>query len=371
MEVVVVFESGDPDKPMVVGSFYNGTHPAPFALPGDKTRSGIRTQSSPGGGGFNELSFQDATGREQIYVHAQRNLDEKVEKNHTMLVCNDEFLRVIRDRIDTIERHLVERVKGDSTSRVDGNRTSQVDGSRIDVVTGDSDERVSGMLVTRIEGKERRDVQHNADLEYGEDLTTNVKGCVTTLVGKADAQRSWVTHAEGTVKLSSLVSTEVGSEGELLLRVGGSSIRVTADKIEIQSPAVTVKGTGGGLSADDDGLKLSSKKDAQVLVEKKLVLKTKGGASLSMQKEVKVDGSQILLNSPDNANDPPAKAPDPPTKIELVDDQGHALAHQRFLVTLDDGSEVSGMTDKDGKADLDLKRGGRVIFPELISVKAG
>ena len=115
----------------------------------------------------------------------------------------------------------------------------------------------------------------------------------------------------------------------------------------------------------------TSKKDAQVLVEKKLVFKTKGGASLAMHREVKVDGTQILLNSPAQANDPPPKPPDLPTRIEVVDDEGNVLAYQRFLITLDDGSEVSGMTDKDGKVELDLKRGGRVRFPELLDVKAG
>lgn len=69
---------------MVLGSLYNGTHPLPFLLPADKTRSGWRTQSSsPGGGGNNELSFEDAATREQIYVHAQRDLDEVVERDHT------------------------------------------------------------------------------------------------------------------------------------------------------------------------------------------------------------------------------------------------------------------------------------------------
>lgn len=225
------------------------------------------------------------------------------------------------------------------------------------------------MRVTRIEGKERHDVKKNANLNYFEDITTRVTGCMTTIVGKADAKRSWQTHAEGTAKLSSCDATEVSSERELTLRVGKSSIRITSEKIEIQSPVVTVKGKGGGMSADDAGLKISSKGDAQVLVEKKLVLKSKDGASLSLQKEVKVDGSRILLNSPEDAQDPPPKDPDPPTKVTFKDQAGKPLAYQRFLITMADGSEVSGMTDKDGKAEEDLKSGGKVTFPDLTKAK--
>jgi phage baseplate assembly protein gpV len=361
MEVIVSFLDGDPDKPIVLGSVYNATHPSPFLLPGDKTRSGWKTQSSPGGGGNNELSFQDAAGKEQIYLHAQRNLDELVEKNHTLRVMSDKFLRILGNRIDRIEQNLDEIVKGDHTSRVEGNR--------IDVVTGNRDDRVSGTLVTRVEQKERRQVRGTADLEYADDITTRVKGSMTTLVGTQDKKRSWVTHAEGKAKLSSLDSTEVSSEGELVLRVGKSSIRIKDGQIEISSPSISATGGGGSLSASDDGLKLSSKADAQLIVKGKLVLKT-DGASLSMQQQVKVDGSQILLNSPDQATDPPPKDPDPPTTVMLKDQDGTALVQQRFLIKLDDGSDLTGMTDQEGSAVLDLARGGTITFPDANSKQA-
>ena len=280
MEVIVVFEGGDTDKPMILGSLYNGTHPPPFLLPGDKTRSGWRTQSSPGGSGNNELSFEDAATKEQIYVHAQRDLDEVVERNHTLQIRGDESLRVVGSRVDIVEGDVIARVGGNDEAQVAGDQATQVDGNRIDVVTGNSDERVSGMLVVRVEGKERRCVEENADLEYAEDLTVRVAGCMTTLVGKADKKRSWATHAEGTAKLSSLDSTEVISEGELILRVGKSSIRITEDKIELISAGITVNGAGAGISVDDAGMALSSKGNAQMIVEKKFTIMTKDGASL-------------------------------------------------------------------------------------------
>ena len=219
MEVVVVFEGGDTDKPMVLGCLYNGTHPPPFLLPGDKTRSGWRTQSSPGGGGSNELSFEDAASLEQIYLHAQRDLNEAVERNHTLLVRNDEFLRVLGNRMDTVEKNLEERVKGDHTSHVEGNR--------IGVVTGNAEERVTGMLVTRAEGRERRDVTGPAELVYAGDLTVRTLGSSTTIVGKNDKKRTWTTHAEGTAALSGLDRLELSSDAEIFLKVGDSSIRLT------------------------------------------------------------------------------------------------------------------------------------------------
>ncbi len=364
MEVIVVFEGGDTDKPMILGSLYNGTHPPPFMLPGDKTRSGWRTQSSPGGNGNNELSFQDAATKEQIYVHAQRDLDEVVERNHTLQVRGDESVRVVGSRVDIVEGDVIARVAGNDEAQVAGDQTTQIDGDRVEVVTGSSDERVSGTLVTRVEGRERRCVEENADLEYGEDLTVRVEGCMTTLVGKADKKRSWVTHAEGTVMLSSLDSTEVISEGELILRVGKSSIRITEDKIELISSGITVKGAGAGISVDDAGMALSSSGDAQMIVEKKLTIMTKDGASLSMEKEFKIDGKKILLNSPEQATDPAPKEPEPPTTLALDDEEGNPLPYQRFLVVMDDGSEVGGMTDKDGKAEVGLASDGKVIFPD-------
>lgn len=355
MEVIVVFEGGDTDKPMILGSLYNGTHPPPFALPADKTRSGWRTQSAPGGAGNNEISFQDAAMKEQIYVHAQRNLDEVVEMNHTLLIKNDEFIRLLGSRVETIEKNVEQHVRGDSTSYVGGNR--------MNVVAGNSDARISGMLATRVQGKEHRSVTGTSDLEYADDLTTRVTGCVTTLVGKHDAKRSWLTHAEGEAKISSLDKTEVSSEGELLLRVGESWIRITADRIELVSAAVTMKGTGGGLAISDEGIALSSNGDAQLLVKQKIVLKTEG-ASISMDKELKLDGTKILLNSPEQATDTPPEEPAPPTTVVLKDEKGNSLAYQRFLIKLDDDTEISGLTDEEGQAELELKTAGDISFPD-------
>ncbi|MBN2191469.1 MAG: type VI secretion system tip protein VgrG [Polyangiaceae bacterium] len=91
MEVVVSFLEGDPDRPLVTGCVYNATHLPPHPLPQHKTRSIFRTHSTPdGGAGYNELTFEDANGAELVFLHAERDLSERIEHDHSRVVLHDE-----------------------------------------------------------------------------------------------------------------------------------------------------------------------------------------------------------------------------------------------------------------------------------------
>ncbi|MCA9656374.1 MAG: type VI secretion system tip protein VgrG [Myxococcales bacterium] len=103
MEVVVLFVDGDPDRPLCMGSVYNGQNRPPYPLPDERTKSTIKTRSSPGGEGFNELRFEDAAGNEQVFVHAQRDLDEVARRNHSRSVGNDETISVGGNRTVAVE----------------------------------------------------------------------------------------------------------------------------------------------------------------------------------------------------------------------------------------------------------------------------
>jgi uncharacterized protein involved in type VI secretion and phage assembly len=88
-EVLVAFLEGDPDHPVVVGRLYNATARAPWDLPAHKTRSGWRTDSTPGSSGYNEIMFEDAKGREQVYVQAERDLEKVVKRNEAISIGVD------------------------------------------------------------------------------------------------------------------------------------------------------------------------------------------------------------------------------------------------------------------------------------------
>ena len=86
MEVLVGFVNGDMDMPVVVGCLPNAATPVPLDLPAEKTRSIFRSQSSPGGGGYNELRIEDRKGAEEIYLHAQRDWTQDVLNDHRVKV---------------------------------------------------------------------------------------------------------------------------------------------------------------------------------------------------------------------------------------------------------------------------------------------
>jgi type VI secretion system secreted protein VgrG len=115
-EVIVDFQEGDPDQPIIIGSVYNAEMMPPYGLPDNKTQSGIKSRSTLMGSpeNFNELRFEDKKGKEDIYFHAEKDFHRVVE--------NDDDLKVQRDQTITIDRNRTERVKNNEKVTVDNNR---------------------------------------------------------------------------------------------------------------------------------------------------------------------------------------------------------------------------------------------------------
>jgi type VI secretion system secreted protein VgrG len=119
-EVIVDFLEGDPDQPIITGRVYNGESMPPYALPDEMTKSTVKSYSSKGGGGFNEIRFEDKKGEEQLFLHAERNQDNRVKKDSLEWIGNERHLIVKKDQKEKVEgdKHLT--VKGDQNEKVDG-----------------------------------------------------------------------------------------------------------------------------------------------------------------------------------------------------------------------------------------------------------
>ncbi|HEV7403999.1 MAG TPA: type VI secretion system tip protein TssI/VgrG [Chthoniobacteraceae bacterium] len=161
-EVLVVFMNGDPDQPIVTGRVYNGEYKYPYDPVAHKSRSSWKTNTTPGGGGFNELRFEDKKGKEQIFVHGQKDMDtrlleknrEWVGKSKHLITIEDSLEKVGRDKHETTTRHFTEEVKenhyetigGDSLTKVGGAFQVEVDGSIRVVAHGDATHLTDGNL---------------------------------------------------------------------------------------------------------------------------------------------------------------------------------------------------------------------------------
>jgi type VI secretion system secreted protein VgrG len=142
-EVVVEFIDGDPDRPLVTGCVYNGTHKLPYTKP---TQSGWRTRSTPQGGtaNFNEIRFEDRKGEENLFVHAEGDLDLQVRRMRREWIGGDRHLVVKGKRVDQVD--------GDAHARIDGSRVATISGNRHEQVEGDEQRAVSGSLKLTVNG---------------------------------------------------------------------------------------------------------------------------------------------------------------------------------------------------------------------------
>ena len=146
-EVLVSFEEGNPDRPIITGRVYNPVNMPPYTLPRQATRSTIKSDSTPRSNGFNELRFEDRRGAEQIYIHAQRNQDEVVGNDHTT----------------TVRRHQTITVQeGDQKVTVN-------EGQRELYVRMDHDERVGQHHSQTVAENQTIDIGHDQSLLVGHD----------------------------------------------------------------------------------------------------------------------------------------------------------------------------------------------------------
>lgn len=363
MEVVVGFEGGDPDKPIVLGSVFNGVTPTPFQTPRHKTKSGIRTRSTPRSEGYNELSFEDAAGEEEIVLKAQRNFTSQIGRDRSENVAHDDALTV--GALQTIG------VAGDRSVHVGGDETVDVSGARRDRVAGrtfvdrtDLEETIRGDRSVHVEKSDRQRIDGEVTRAVRGDLFADLLGNAAVLVGRDGAERSATLRVEGTTELSSSGAIDIASDKEIVLRVGGSYVRITDGDIEIVSEKVTARGKDARLLLAEGSAKTKVKSQFQVVSDDSVVLKS-SKASVLLKSEAKIDGSRVLLNSPANASDTIVVTSPQLTTVELVDQDENPVPYQRFRIELDDGSEVAGFLDADGKAEVDVQGQGQIFFPDL------
>lgn len=376
MEVVVSFLGGDQDRPVVLGCLYNGEHPPSFPLPREKTRSGLRTQSTPGGEGYNELSFDDAAGSEQVYLRAQRDLVRVVLNDESSRIQNDQSVRVERDQQVTVVGDQREEVLGKKSETVKGDRVTTVEGGDQSLLSGDAltrvggkwtqtvgadvEQTVTGSLTVNLSGGETKTMAFDQITRVERDAQLRVAGTYRLEVGSEgddgdtglaalSVKGDTTLEATGTLKLKAGkgISLEVGdctctldADG-LKLALKDTVLELTKDDIYATSKKVTfiAKDEFAVKSKDDSFFKLT--KDGEMSGEK-VKLYSQAGA-LELDTNASLAGSQVKLNcgkgqKSDAPEEKEQKQPEQKKhklRIVLKDEEGNAYASKKYVLTVD------------------------------------
>ena len=182
-EVIVDFLEGDPDRPIITGRVYHAQNVPPYPLPDEKTKSTIKSDSTTGGGGSNEIRFEDKKDSEEIYTHAQKDQNEVVENDMTTTVGLAQAVAVGLNQTITVGQDRQRTVDGDETIKVKGERTETVK----------QDETVTIMMnrTTNVKMKEKLDVGQKIELICGASkITMNMAGIISIEGVKADIKMS-------------------------------------------------------------------------------------------------------------------------------------------------------------------------------------
>jgi type VI secretion system secreted protein VgrG len=300
-EVVVDFMDGDPDRPIVIGAVYNGLNPPPYDLPGEKTKSTLKSDTSPGGGGSNELRFEDAKGSEEVFLHAQKDLHIVVENNKDQKVHANEVLAVDQNRTITVggnqqlsvSKNDSTTIGGNQTLAVSGNRSTTVSGNHTEAVTGDQNVAIGAAHTLTVALASAETVGLAKALTVGGAYAVTVGAAMNELVGGMKSEevggaKVEVVGAKRSEKVAGSRSVEVG--GDFSETVGGKrSLKVGKD--------LTVAVSGEMQQSVTDAAVLKAKQITLDATDE-AVLKV-GSATLSLKKDgtVTIKGGKIEVNA--------------------------------------------------------------------------
>lgn len=263
-EVLVAYLGGDPERPMVVGRVYNATNPVPYTKP---TISTLKSKSSPDSEGYNELRFDDEAGKEEVYLQAEKNLNELVKSSHST------------------------SVGGDQSNSVGGNQSNSVKGDRDHTVGGSENVCITGMLTSKIGACEERTVIANRTTYVGATDQLTVQGARVTVVCAAE-------------KRSVLGEDRVVVGSTRRVGVGGIH-RMHSDTMNaLDGPVFHAQGGSATVTAIDGSVVIDNGAGANITLCGNAVLINAAFVSINGKSYIKIEsdgivngtGSPILLN---------------------------------------------------------------------------
>ncbi|WP_137486280.1 type VI secretion system tip protein TssI/VgrG, partial [Escherichia coli] len=338
-EVIVDFLNGDPDQPIIMGRTYHEDNRSPGSLPGTKTQMTIRSKTYKGSG-FNELRFEDATDKEQVYIHAQKNMDTEVlndrttdvKHDHTETIGNDQKITVglgqtvnvgskkegghdqkvivANDRCITVRNDQMLKVTNDRTVSVSHDDSLYVRNDRWVTVKGKLEHRTTGNHISQVEGKH--------SLEVKGDLAEKVSGALGIKV-------------DGEIVLE--------SSSQISLKVGRSFVVIHSGGVDIVGPKINLNGGGS------PGTPVSTLQPSVLEVLTDDEGDDKGECEKNRDSDAGSGGNDDQLDNPKKYY----------LRFHFTDDSSIPYANTKYIAYFADGTKREGMMDDDGYTEVFIK----------------
>jgi len=226
MEVIVSFLEGDPDRPLVTGCVYNSDSMPPYGLPAEQTKSTVKTNTSKGGGGFNEIRFEDKKDSEEIFVQAEKDFNRVVKNNDTLKVGfekkdkGDQTIAIKNDQSLDVGHDQTIHVANDQTSTIDHDQKLTVTNDQTNTINHDQTETIANDQTLKVNNNQTVKIAVDQKLDVGGNQTVTVTGDQKVTVSK-------------TIVIEATTSIE--------LKVGGSSIKIEPAKVTVKAAEVMVQ----------------------------------------------------------------------------------------------------------------------------------
>ncbi|MEL6478803.1 MAG: type VI secretion system tip protein TssI/VgrG [Pseudomonadota bacterium] len=258
-EVVVQFEEGDPDRPIITGMVYNGETKLPYTLPANQTQVGLKTNKSKGGGGFNELVFEDKKDAEFVRLQSERDF-KQIIKNNAEITVGLEHKK---------EGFFKQTIHGDKTETInEGNHTFKI---------AKGEEKID------IAKKRTTDIGDADTLTVSKDQKFTIKGGKTDKISKA-------------YKVDVGSSMEISAKSKITLKCGGSKIEITPTKVTISTTQIDIKANATAKITANGQLKMEGK--GQAALKGSGMLKLEGGGMTQLKSSglLMAKGSVTMIN---------------------------------------------------------------------------
>ena len=299
-EVVIDFMEGDPDRPIIIGRTYNASQMPPYDLPGQMMVSGFKSNSTKGGGGYNELAFDDTKGSELIRIHGQYDMDTVIEHDERRHVINNRTKKVDKNETTTIGVDRTEKVGSNENIAIGSNRTESVGVNEVIRIGANRTENVGSNETITVALMRTRNVGVNEMINIGGAQEVTIGGLQALTVGGARAKTIGIGEAVNIgagqiINIGAGQSTTIGA-GQTTSIGAGQTVNVAKDMVET---------IGGGHSESvSKGRTVSIGESDAISVGKSFVLKaadeialTTGDASILMKKDgtITIQGKNITI----------------------------------------------------------------------------